>query len=50
MKNKILDNIKTVGFDLDGTLYKSTKEMDLWIRSRLYGVVAEKMGWEVEKA
>lgn len=46
MGQKLLKDIKAVGFDVDGTLYKSTVEMSEWIGRAIIVQGAKRMGRE----
>lgn len=44
-----LKDIKAVGFDVDGTLYKSNAQLNEWFNQRLISLVAEKVGKKVQE-
>lgn len=45
-----ISEIQAIGWDLDGTLYKSDSRFSRLIRSRQLEMVVEKKGWDIEKA
>lgn len=52
MDQEWLNNVKAVGFDLDGTLYPPTEKLSKWIQSEILNQLWEELGGkreEVEK-
>lgn len=50
IKPKWISSIKTIGWDLDGTLYRSNPKLSKLMRAKQHEVVARKFGWESERA